>query len=92
MRLHSDQKVPTAAVARIRAKTLFGEKFVDLDLTNADEAHGPFLHNGDRIAHTEGGFELEQVLTDVYPILKSIDPTELATVITNLADGGRGPG
>jgi virulence factor Mce-like protein len=92
MRIHSDQKVPRDVIARIRAKTLFGEKFVDLDLTKADEKTGPFLHNGDRIQHTEGGFELEAVLTDLYPVLKAIDPTELMTVITNLADGGRGLG
>lgn len=92
MRIHSDEKVPEDAVARIRAKTLFGEKFVDLDLSKTDEEKGPFLHAGDRIAHTEGGFELEAVLTDIYPLLKSIDPTELMTVISNLADGGRGLG
>jgi phospholipid/cholesterol/gamma-HCH transport system substrate-binding protein len=92
MRLHSDQKVPKDVIARIRAKTLFGEKFVDLDLTKADEVTGPFLQNGDRITHTEGGFELESVLTDLYPLLKAIDPTELMTVISNLADGGRGLG
>jgi virulence factor Mce-like protein len=92
MRIHSDQKVPSDVIARIRAKTLFGEKFVDLDLTRADEATGPFLHDGDRIEHTEGGFELEAVLTDLYPLLKAIDPTELMTVISNLADGGRGLG
>jgi phospholipid/cholesterol/gamma-HCH transport system substrate-binding protein len=92
MRIHGDQKVPTAAKAVIRAKTLFGEKFVDLDLTRDQEVHGPYLHGGQRLRHTEGGFELESVLTDVYPLLKSIDPTELYTVISNLAEGGRGLG
>jgi phospholipid/cholesterol/gamma-HCH transport system substrate-binding protein len=92
MRIHGDQKVPTDAKAVIRAKTLFGEKFVDLDLTKQQEEHGPYLHEGGVIRHTEGGFELEAVLTDVYPLLKAIDPTELYTVISNLAEGGRGLG
>jgi virulence factor Mce-like protein len=92
MRLHDGEEVPSAAVARIRAKTLFGEKFVDLDLTGTDEVKGPFLHGGDVIEHTEGGFELEAVLDDLYPVLKAIDGKELYTVISNLAEGGRGLG
>src|SRR5690348_15722986 len=51
MRIHGDQKVPTATKAVIRAKTLFGEKFVDLDLTKDQEVHGPYLHAGDRLRH-----------------------------------------
>ena len=54
-------------MARIRAKTLFGEKYVDLDLADADEQAGPFLRAGDTIEHTEGGFELEAVLSRRLP-------------------------
>jgi phospholipid/cholesterol/gamma-HCH transport system substrate-binding protein len=92
MRIHGDQQVAEGAKAVIRAKTLFGEKYVDLDMTKAQEEHGPYLRDGDRIRRTEGGFELEMVLSDVYPLLKAIDPTELYTVISNLAEGGRGLG
>ncbi len=92
MRLHDGERIPSAATARIRAKTLFGEKFIDFDLTGTDEEGGPFLGPGDRLEHTEGGFELETVLVDTYPILKEIDGTELMTVISNLAEGGRGLG
>jgi phospholipid/cholesterol/gamma-HCH transport system substrate-binding protein len=92
VRIHDGERIPREATARIRAKTLFGEKFVDLDLTGTDEEKGPFLAPGERFRHTEGGFELEDVLTDIYPLLKAIDPSELMTVISNLADGGRGLG
>jgi virulence factor Mce-like protein len=92
VRIHDGERVPRATVARIRAKTLFGEKFVDLDLSDANEAKGPFLGPGDRFEHTEGGFELEQVLDEVYPLLKSIDPSELMTVVSELTMGGRGLG
>ena len=87
--LRDGERVPTDSTARIRAKTLFGEKFIDFDVTGTDEHAGPFLHSGDTIAKTEGGFELEAVLADAYPLLKEIDGTELLTVISNLAEGGR---
>ncbi|MEO7428587.1 MAG: MlaD family protein [Acidimicrobiales bacterium] len=91
LRIHDGERVPAAATAVIRPKTLFGEKFVDVD-PGATEQRGPFLHGGDEIVHTLGGYELEAVLTDVYPLLKAIDPAELATVLGQLAEGGKGLG
>jgi phospholipid/cholesterol/gamma-HCH transport system substrate-binding protein len=96
MRIHDGERIPADAKAVIRAKTLFGEKFVDLDLHGTDEEHGPFLHEGSVLRHTEGGFELEQVLNELDPILDpsqgGIKGTELMTVLHNLAEGGRGLG
>jgi phospholipid/cholesterol/gamma-HCH transport system substrate-binding protein len=96
MRIHDGERIPAGAKAIIRAKTLFGEKFVDLDLQGTDEVHGPFLHEGSKLRRTEGGFELEQVLDELDPILDpsqgGIDGTELMTVLHNLAEGGRGLG
>jgi phospholipid/cholesterol/gamma-HCH transport system substrate-binding protein len=94
MRIYDGEEIPRESVARIRAKTLFGEKFVDFDLTEADEEEGPFFEPGDRLdpERTEGGFELEEVLVDTYPILARIDREELMIVISQLAEGGRGLG
>lgn len=39
-----------------------------------------------------GGFELERVLADAYPILEAIDPDDVFTVLDELAEGGRGLG
>ena len=85
------QKIPVASQAVIRPKTLFGEKFVDID-PGVHEADGPFLHDGDTIKNTLGGFEFERVLSDAYPILKSFKPEELGTIISTLARGGEGTG
>src|SRR6478672_9164578 len=68
MALHDGEKVPTSASATIRPKTLFGEKFVDIE-PGPNEAKGPFLKNNGFIKETTGGFELERVLSDAYPIL-----------------------
>jgi phospholipid/cholesterol/gamma-HCH transport system substrate-binding protein len=90
--INDGEHVPVDSVARIRAKTLFGEKFVDIDVSDADEVKGPFVAAGGSLAHTEGGFELEAVLTDLYPVLKAIDPDELFTVLHTLAEGADGLG
>jgi phospholipid/cholesterol/gamma-HCH transport system substrate-binding protein len=91
LRIKDGEQVPADATAVIRPKTLFGEKFVDID-PGPTEADGPFLGNGDELANTLGGFELEEVLTDVYPLLRAIDPAELMTVLGELAEGGDGLG
>ena len=94
MKIHDGEEVPRDATARIRAKTLFGEKFIDVDLTGTDETGGPFFQDGDEFAadKTEGGFELEKVLADTFPLLQAIDPDEIFTVIHTLAEGGEGLG
>ena len=91
MFLHSGQKVPTNASATIRPKTLFGEKFVDID-PGPNEATGPFLKNNGSIAQTTGGFELEQVLSDLYPILQAVRPEDITTLLDTLANAGQGLG
>lgn len=91
MDIDRHHKVPVAAKATIRPKTLFGEKFVDVDPGDA-ETTGPFLSDEGVIDDTLGGFELEKVLSDAYPILKAVDPAELAVVLDTLAEGGRGQG
>jgi phospholipid/cholesterol/gamma-HCH transport system substrate-binding protein len=93
VKLHIDegQRVPVTARAVIRPKTLFGEKFVDIE-PGEDEGRGPYLAHGARIENTLGGIELERVLTEAYPILKAIDPAELGVVIGTLADAGKGLG
>jgi phospholipid/cholesterol/gamma-HCH transport system substrate-binding protein len=91
MEIDASQKVPVDAHAVIRPKTLFGEKFVDIDPGRA-ETTGPFLTKHGVITHTLGGFELEQVLADAYPILKAIKPEELLVVLDELAKGGQGEG
>ena len=83
--------VPVASTATIRPKTLFGEKFVDID-PGPTETTGPFLADEGRIDKTVGGFELEKVLTRLYPILKVVKPEELAVILDTLAEGGRGQG
>jgi phospholipid/cholesterol/gamma-HCH transport system substrate-binding protein len=91
MQLHKSEKVPTVAAASIRAKTLFGEKFVDID-PGAGERSGPFLPDNGEIKKTIGAFELEKILSDIEPILKAVNPDELAVLLDTLAKGNEGLG
>src|SRR4051794_431130 len=87
LRIDDGRNVPVSTHAVIRPKTLFGEKFVDLDVGNGP-IRGPFLRDGQYLRHTLGGFDLEKLLAEAYPILKKIDPQELGVVLGTLADAG----
>jgi virulence factor Mce-like protein len=91
LRIKDGEDVPDGATATIRPKTLFGEKFVDIDPDTADDG-AEILEDGDRITNTQGGFELERVLADTFPLLQAIDEEELMTVISSLAEGADGLG
>jgi len=91
LRIDDGVRIPADAVAVIRPKTLFGEKYVDIDPGDA-EGQGPFLADGGEIEDTLGGFELERVLADAYPVLDAIDPAELAVVLDELATAAQGLG
>jgi phospholipid/cholesterol/gamma-HCH transport system substrate-binding protein len=91
LRMDSSEEIPVDATATIRPKTLFGEKFVDIE-PGPNEERGPYLEDGEEIRDTLGGFELEAVLTDLYPVLQAVDPADLTTVLAELAEGGRGLG
>jgi len=103
MSINHGDRIPFSATAIVRAKTLFGEKYVDID-PGSGETTGPYYaRDGEMLDRcdvskqanhscTTGGFELEQVLADAYPLLKKIQPGELMTVVSVLADAGRGLG
>ncbi len=101
MRINDGRNIPVTSQAVIRPKTLFGEKFVDVIPGDA-ELTGPYLENASGatacpsempcIRDTLGGFELEQVLADTFPVLEAIDPAELAIVLDELASAGEGLG
>jgi len=91
LRIEDGVRVPVDVAAVIRPKTLFGEKYVDLDPGDS-EGTGPFLADGGVIEDTLGGFELERVLADAYPVLEAIDPVELAVLLDELATAANGLG
>jgi phospholipid/cholesterol/gamma-HCH transport system substrate-binding protein len=91
--LHPDQvrRIPANVSARLLPKTLFGERFVSLELP-ADPAGA--LDEGDVIEQdrTSGAIELERVLGDLLPTLQAVRPDKLSSALTSMAQAldGRG--
>lgn len=82
--------IPRDVDAAIVPKTLFGEKFVDL----LPPAHPAAAHiqAGDVIRQSTTAVELGDVYARLVPLLRSVDPAELSTVLNGLADALNGRG
>lgn len=88
---HADL-IPADVTARILPKTLFGEKYVDLQLP-PDSRAGPIADGAvierDR---TSVGIELEVVLNDAYPLLQTLRPAELSATLAAISEALEGRG
>jgi phospholipid/cholesterol/gamma-HCH transport system substrate-binding protein len=92
LRPESLDAIPANVSARIVPKTLFGEKYVDLVVPARPAARS--LAAGDVIQRdrTAGAVELETVLDDVYPLLRTIEPAKLNATLSALATALEGRG
>jgi phospholipid/cholesterol/gamma-HCH transport system substrate-binding protein len=82
--------IPSDVEAFIIPKTLFGEKFVDLQPI-AGSAGTP-IEAGDVIAQADLPAEVETVLADLDPILSALEPAQLSFTLTALAEALEGQG
>ncbi len=82
--------IPKNVTAAIFPKTLFGEKYVDLQLPPDPSDEG--LAEGDTITQTALPTEVEDVLNDIYPLLRTVSPAEINYTLTALADALEGRG
>ena len=97
MEINRDQQIPVDSSAAIKPKTLFGEKFVDIEPDPNKpqvEITGPFFGDGGTITKTAPtrGTELEDVLAAAEPVLAQINPNDLTTVLDTLAQAAQGEG
>jgi phospholipid/cholesterol/gamma-HCH transport system substrate-binding protein len=91
LRPESTRWVPANVTARLLPKTLFGERFVAFEMPAAPQAK---IKDGAVIGQdrSSSALELERVLDDVLPLLRTIDPEQLATTLGVLAEALRGRG
>ncbi|MDO9378218.1 MAG: MCE family protein [Nocardioidaceae bacterium] len=82
-------RVPSNVSALLVPKTLFGEKFVALQMP---EQPARALRAGDDITQASVPIEVETVLNDVYPLLETVQPEELSYTLNAVATAldGRG--
>jgi phospholipid/cholesterol/gamma-HCH transport system substrate-binding protein len=83
--------IPGNVSARLLPKTLFGERYVALV---PPPRPGPPIRAGDVIGQDRSStaIELERVLADVMPLLRTLQPAKLASTLTALATALRGRG
>ncbi|HEX6248654.1 MAG TPA: MCE family protein [Nocardioidaceae bacterium] len=82
--------VPADVTARIVPKTLFGEKYVALDIP--ENSTGEPIEPGAVIAEAELSMEVERVLRDIYPLLRTVRPADLNYTLTAVATALEGRG
>jgi phospholipid/cholesterol/gamma-HCH transport system substrate-binding protein len=86
-------EIPSNVSVRLVPKTLFGEKYVDLQLpATAASTH---LVNGASIAEdrSKPALEIDQALNNLLPVLRTVQPQDLDQTLTAIATAlqGRGP-
>jgi virulence factor Mce-like protein len=85
-------QIPADVTARLLPKTLFGERFVSLELPEAPAQER--LADGDVIGQdrSENAIELQRVIDDTLPLLQAVQPQDLAYTLGAIADAVRGRG
>ncbi|MFD9965952.1 MCE family protein [Amycolatopsis sp. NPDC058986] len=84
-------RIPRNVTARLLPKTLFGERFVDLVVAGLASGH---LAAGDEIGqdHSATSVELERVLDNLLPLVRSVRPDKLASMLTSVSQAFDGRG
>ncbi len=85
------EQIPAGVTGSIVPKTLFGEKYVSLEVPEGSTADEP-LQVGDTIPRTEVSIEVEQVLSDLYPLLRTVQPADLNMTLNAIATALEGRG
>ncbi|MGY1825477.1 MULTISPECIES: MCE family protein [unclassified Blastococcus] len=86
------EQIPADVTARLLPKTLFGERFVSLELPERPTAER--LADGDVIGQdrSENAIELQRVIDGLLPLLQAVQPQDLSTTLGAVADALRGRG
>jgi len=82
--------IPENVTGSILPKTLFGEKYVSLEIPDAPAARP--IASGDEITRTDVSIEVEQVLSDLYPLLTTVQPGDINMTLNAIATALEGRG
>ena len=83
-------EIPANVTGSIVPKTLFGEKYVSLIVPDQPAAH--HLEAGGTIARTAVSTEVEKVLSDLYPLLRTVQPADINLTLNAIATALEGRG
>lgn len=82
--------IPANVTGRIEPKTLFGQKEVQLVIP--EDPVDRHIRAGSTISRSQVAIEVEEVLSDIYPLLRTVQPVELNRTLTALATALEGRG
>jgi phospholipid/cholesterol/gamma-HCH transport system substrate-binding protein len=83
--------IPSNVTGAIVPKTLFGEKYVSLVIPNDQPASTP-LKPGATIPHTAVPVEVQKVLADLYPLLRTVQPADINMTLNAISTALEGRG
>ncbi|TFV65467.1 UNVERIFIED_ORG: MCE family protein [Bacillus sp. AZ43] len=86
------EQIPADVSARLLPKTLFGERYVSLEIDESPAQER--LADGDVIGQdrTRNAIELQRVIDDLLPLLQAVEPQDLSYTLGAVADALRGSG
>ncbi len=79
--IDDDLAVPVDTTAAVRARSMLGEKFVQLQPGRATA----LLQDGDSIAVTEAQVEIDEMVNTMAPLLQAVDPDQLGLALSSLS-------
>ena len=82
--------IPANVTGAIVPKTLFGEKYVSLEVP--DQPSRDHIEAGATIERTQVAIEVEKVLNDLYPLLRAVQPAEINQTLNAIATALEGRG
>ena len=82
--------IPANVTGAIVPKTLFGEKYVSLVVP--DPPSPDSLQPGATITHTEVPVEVQKVLADLYPLLRTVQPADINMTLNAISTALEGRG
>jgi phospholipid/cholesterol/gamma-HCH transport system substrate-binding protein len=83
--------IPSNVTGAIVPKTLFGEKYVSL-VVPGDRPAATSLRPGATIQHTQVPVEVQKVLADLYPLLRTVQPADLNLTLNAISTALEGRG
>ncbi len=83
--------IPSNVTGAIVPKTLFGEKYVSLVVPH-DQPAPTSLKPGAVIPHTDVPVEVQKVLADLYPLLRTVQPADINLTLNAISTALEGRG
>lgn len=81
--IESQHEVPRDVAARIRARSVLGEKYLELVPTGLD---GPLLADGDVLVIEGDQVEIDEMISQIGTVLSALDPEALGAALKSVSD------